>query len=156
MFTNDKILYFLKYLNKNDGSKGDHLCTVIRTHLSLGADTAYATFINHIEQKGYIRHDSSSKYFVTQKGKIFIFRKSTLHFSKIAITYFIVPIVVMLTFIFQFIWKPDFLSFDKKDEAPENKIIEFNSDTLSQTMVELDSLSQIDSVFSNSPIDSTQ
>jgi len=128
MFTNDKILYFLKYLKKKNGSTGEHLRSFIETHLSI---FAYGKFLNYIDDKGYIYHTQSSQYYITKKGNLFIIKQNIIKYAKIAILYFIVPIIVILTFVFQFIWKPDFL-IKEKIKMNQTEIIDLKSDTLSK------------------------
>lgn len=135
MFTKDKILYFLSYLKKHNGSKGEHLSAIIRTHLSINFGTSYATFINDVEKNGYIRHDPSSSYFITAKGKLFIIQQKILKFLKVTILYFVVPIVVILTFVFQFIWEPEFLT---KEKAKKNQME--TMDSKSKTLSKKDTL----------------
>lgn len=134
MFTNDKILYFLKYLKDHNGSKGEHLGEIIETHLSINYMTTHATFLNDVEKKGYISHDNTTKYYITKKGKWFIHKHNISKIFVFAIKY-IIPIIILtiviLTFIFQFIWKPDFLTTEKAKKN-QREIMDSKPDTLSK------------------------
>lgn len=131
MYTNDKIVYFLKYLKNHKGSTGEHLGEIIKTHLFITYLTSYATFMGHVEEKGYMYHDQGSKYYITKKGKSFIIKQQSIKLAKISIMYFVVPTFVILTFVFQFIWKPDFLT-NQKAKKNQMNTRDLVSDTLSK------------------------
>lgn len=130
MFTNENILYFLRYLKKHDGENENTLLAIITTHLSINKGTANQTFINYIiDQKGYVHRDKSKECYITPKGNRFIVKHDAIKITKIAITYFIVPVFVVMTFVFQFIWKPGFLT-NQKAKSNQTEIKDSKSDTL--------------------------
>lgn len=116
MFTNEQISYFLKYLKKNRDIHAAELKDIARLQMRMG--DSYGYFMNHVESKGYMKHDQASKYQITPKGIRFIAKYTVVKFTKSLLIYVVVPVTVILSFVFQFIWAPSFLTSPKATSNP--------------------------------------
>ncbi len=93
MYTNEQLSHLLKILKKNNGLPGSNLNSIVESQLKL---YDYSAFISHMEGKGYIFHDNSSKYYITKSGRLFIIKQDIVQFATKPISFFILAVIALI------------------------------------------------------------